>query len=222
MTALISGCMDLDLKQKETSSELQEVLLKELQDNTIEQITTRILSEKEEELTIQYSFQKPNTQKVRIGSDSFNSINLDGCFSNAGIPGYPNIPICPSGNIVIPQDKELKSIEVTCSGTKSINGVSLDPVQQPTPILPEEELNELGFSTEPTIRDETIYSRSEKFPSKYNSDADVQTKKGYKLINLNLYPVSFYPTKKRIDYCESMIIKINLIDSKKPPVFENN
>ncbi|MFX1371850.1 MAG: C25 family cysteine peptidase [Promethearchaeota archaeon] len=116
--------------------------------------------------------------------------------------GHPKIPF-RTLKILLPYGKELEDIEIVGEGKQTLEGTyRIEPGQAQTP---------LGLQTDSVFTlDTSIYDSDNPFPAELYSVVGVYKLRGYKILILNLYPVSYIPKTSKISYYEEMKVLVNL------------
>lgn len=142
----------------------------------------------------------PTPEITRVGE--FHRVAMRGLV-NIGNVGEPLLP-SRSIRVLIPYGMEVNGVQVFHGREVKLHGsYYVEPAQMPVP---------LGFENriEPTLPDERIYNSYTPFPARINSDLLIQSKRGYKILVLNLYPVSYVPAERRLSYFESMTVEVEI------------
>lgn len=172
-------------------------------------------------IEITYNFSRPTITKVSYGSDEYDYLTIPG-LPNLGKVGDPDVPI-QSVEILLPYGAEVDKSEIIPENKIELSGTyTLAPVQQPIPILPLDELKEMGYSLEPTKPNPSTYSSRSIFPSKINTDVVEQVNNGYKFAVFNLYPIEYIPQQGKISYYETITIKLTLKPGAIPKTFRSS
>ncbi|MFX1376803.1 MAG: C25 family cysteine peptidase, partial [Promethearchaeota archaeon] len=118
--------------------------------------------------------------------------------------GQPKIPF-RTLKILLPYRKELQGIEIVGKGKQALEGTyRIEPAQAQTPI---------GLPTDSAFTlDTAIYDSINPFPAEPYSIIGVYEFRGYNILILNLYPVSYIPKTSKISYYEEMKVLISLND----------
>jgi len=173
-------------------------------------------------IVLNFDFQKPRIVKnvFTYENKSYDSVQVES-LNRHGSPGQPIMPF-KTAKILLPQDRDLQSIEViggkkiTLDGTYRIN-YGKTPV--PLSMAPRSSSSNLNLETEPI---QQIYSASTPFPEKCYRALPLQNLRGYKILVLNLYPVQYIPKEGLISYFAGMTVKVHLKPALKvSPLFRN-
>jgi len=176
----------------------------------------------ENEIILTYNFNQPTITSKVIGDIIYDSIEMNDLQNNGDV-GKPVLPIKPI-EILLPYGKALDDIEVITSNKTTLgDGYNIEPAQEPIPLLPKEELEEMGYDiTKPTPKDDTVYNFKNKYPNKVNTTPILQSKKGYFFTLLNIYPVEYIPQTGELSYYNKIVIKIKLKDGAISKTFRNS
>ncbi len=161
-------------------------------------------------------FEEPSIRKINLGGSKFTTIDVKDCISSAE-SGEPVLPFYPA-SVLIPPDSNIKDIKITNYNFKKL---SFD--FKNSPIIPQQEI--LPYSSEKNSKEFVINK------TKYNLDKPVFENifsnegigfcRGYKILNLNIYPVKYIPKKGLLYYTDRVNIKITL-EKNNNENFENN
>lgn len=129
-----------------------------------------------------------------------------------GNPGEPKLPI-KTVRVPIPSGSEVEGVRVSHGRKVTLDGsYCVEPAQRPVP------LSSSG-TIEHTPPDERIYNSSFPFPARVYSDPFIQSKRGYRILILNLYPVSYVPAGGELSYFGDMTVEVEFRPSL--PVVDN-
>jgi len=136
-----------------------------------------------------------------------------------GLPqhGAPSEPILPfkTVKILIPQGKDVQSVDVTASNRKVLKG-NFHVEYGKTPI---------PFSTNVTVEDQpnqAIHCSANPFPCVLFSQKSEHYFRGYKILTLKLHPVQYVPKTSELSYFERMTVTVKTIASNNvSPLFRN-
>ena len=143
------------------------------------------------ELNYNCSFIEPSLEKVTIHGEPFTKISMPGSFSIGEYPGTPVFQAVPI-KLLLPQGVEVSNIQLTADTIEinpSIQGFDLKetqimPYQQPVPI---------GEQPSEFIVDHLAYQSMDQIPDKMYETVGVGYCRGYAILTLNLYPISYIP-----------------------------
>ena len=151
---------------------------------------------KTETINIKVEFSAPQITAVR----EYYRVGMEG-LPNFGKPGEPELPIRPV-RVLIPFGSEVEGVKVSHGREVALDGFYIvEPGQEPVPLSSE-------APVEFTPPDEKIYNCSTPFPARIYSDPFPQSKRGYKILILSLYPVSYVPSKGELSYFEEMTVEV--------------
>lgn len=141
--------------------------------------------------------------------DSYKKVAFDDCSftSQIGAPELPYLVI----NYVIPFDKRVASITISDSTNQAISGTYMiypaqpqNPINEPPPAF-----------VEPIS---SIYSSNTKYPSTVIEIASQQYDKGYHIVTLHIYPLSYIPKDKRLSLFTNIAFILNYENEANPPI----
>jgi len=125
--------------------------------------------------------------------------------SKHGAPGEPILPF-KTVKLLIPQGKELQSINITHSNRKTLEGkFNLEYGKTPLPIS-----SSTPFVDQPN---QEIYSSTTPFPGVLLSQVSEQYLRGYKILLLTLHPVQYIPKTGELFYFQNVTVTINLTET---------
>lgn len=150
-----------------------------------------------EELVYSYEF----TQPVITKAGDYDRVSMEGC-DISHKTGKPLMPF-KGITILIPEGKEVSEVIGEPKDEVEIPGSYLvKPAAQPYPLS----RPELMKKAVPNLE---IYNSDTPYPETVSSRGLRQTKKGYNLIFINLYPVRYIPAEGKLSYFKR--IKVRLI-----------
>ena len=162
----------------------------------------------ESHIICKINFDEPNLSTVEINNNIYTIIQLPNCISDSQI-GDPAIPFYPA-RLLIPQNKEVISISISYKRPVKIN---YDFVKNP--IMPEQECLPFSSVSKPVFEiNETIYNLNEPVLKETFKDGKIGFCRGFKILTVFLFPITYIPKKGEVCYYPEMTIKINLKDFK--------
>ncbi len=196
------------------------------EDNSINSLVLSDLldsSDSDKEISLSYSFKKPEITQKDINGRTFSKIFIED-LSNFEKSGLPSLPV-KGIKVLIPAGFSVEDISVQTYG-KTI--VELDkkviPGQMPVPILPEDELSDYysgiySFESSDKPNDielkKQVYSSNELYPG-YLYDfpgGGYQVKRGYNILYLNLYPVQYNPLVDELECYDGFEVTVKMVMS---------
>ena len=167
-----------------------------------------LASADDDKILMQYTFEKP----VHTTDGIFDVLRITDA-EQFNQPGAPMIPVYPV-RLLIPCGKDVDDIQVEILESEPLSGVyDLQPAQEP------QRLSQLqrGSVTE---RDTTIYSMSTAWPESVYTMIGEQSKRGYRMMLLNLFPLQYVPTTGKIIYNQTIQVKVTLTDRKREGIIQ--
>ena len=155
-----------------------------------------------EELSYSFDFTRPVIAKA----GDYDRISMEGC-EISHQTGRPLVPVKGIA-ILVPEGKEVAEIiceqeqEVTLPGEYFIA-----PAARPYPLSKPELI-------QPAVPDAAIYNSNTPYPPNVLSRGLPQTKKGYDLMFVSIYPVRYIPVERKLSYFERITIKVVLRNRK--------
>jgi len=163
-----------------------------------------------DEIRIEISFEEPIITHSNL--EGYAHIEIKDCLS-IGNPGDPLLPV-RGVKALIPYGKEIDSYRIEEGKRIKMEGkYKIEPAQQPIPILPLNQLKELGFEMAETGPNPETYSLASYPSSKLLSKARIQEMNGYNIGLFSLSPVEYNPSKDDIYYYDKLTLIISLKDS---------
>ncbi|MDP8247207.1 MAG: C25 family cysteine peptidase [Candidatus Tritonobacter lacicola] len=152
----------------------------------------------EESIVLRYDFNPPRFEaEGRYFGVTMADLPL---MQNAGQPALPY----KSLRVLIPRGREVQNIEIEEGEKVTLEGsYMIRPALQPVP---------LSYQGEPvsTSLDREIYDSLAPFPPEMQSDVSIQQKGPYRVLLLNIHPVSYVPATGKISYYTSLTVKVRL------------
>ncbi|MCK4656535.1 MAG: hypothetical protein KAT85_05865, partial [candidate division Zixibacteria bacterium] len=160
------------------------------------------------QVTMEYTFDRPEVSKVRIGDTDYDRIAMPGC-PNAGNVSEPALP-ATGAQILLPYGTEIESIEIVAEERIQIgSGYLIEPNAEQAkltsapiePILP--------------VPDPEIYGSDQPFPGESYQNVGVQEFRGYRMLILKLQPVQYIPTSGELYYCPDLTVIVHTVATGK-------
>ncbi|MBN2269586.1 MAG: hypothetical protein JXN61_03175 [Sedimentisphaerales bacterium] len=156
-----------------------------------------------DQMVLEYKFNEPVVSK----RDGYDWIGIKGLeqYLRTGAPVVPVHPV----KILIPYGKEVTACWASPIDERELPGrYVLAPAQKPY------RLSYPGV-VEATEPDQAVYGQSAPWPGTYHEEVTVQSKRGYQLLILNLFPLQYVPATGEISYAAKLRLKIDLADAPK-------
>lgn len=133
----------------------------------------------------------------------YDRITVEGLPQWEGEPGAPLLPVKPV-HILVPYKHEVTAVKVIQGPRTDLEGTYyIEPVQAPVAIGQ-------GRQAKPTLPDPAIYQSDQVYPPRPCGDILVQKKRGYTIVTVNLFPVTYQPRSGKISYCTEMRVQIKV------------
>ncbi len=159
------------------------------------------VKETEDKIILEYRFSEPSISR----GPEYDSVHMKG-LEKYHQTGAPIIPVRPA-TILVPFGKEVVGTRVIASDKRELPGVYLlEPAQKPQP------LNYTGPKSR-TRPDAEIYSRTKEWPGIFHEASASQSKRGYELFTVNLFPVQYIPATGKLIYARVLRLEIELADA---------
>ena len=150
-------------------------------------ILPRLYSEENGEtdvLKFTYHFEEPRT----FSSGEYAGISIAGLKQYRDV-GKPILP-CKTVKILLPHGRTYSGVTVKAGEMKSIEGSYLiAPGQSP-----------YISQTEPIPPDPEVYSSAGPYPAEVFKVVTLQNKKGYRILYVNLFPVKYIPSRRKLSW----------------------
>jgi hypothetical protein len=155
---------------------------------------------KENKIVLEYTFSAP----VISSGAGYDTVRMKDTLSYQRT-GAPIVPIRPV-RVLIPYGKKIAACNVTALDTHQVPGTyRLAPAQKPYP---------LSFKgpIEETKPDMAVYGKTKNWPGTHYEQLPAQSKRGYQIFTVNLFPLQYLPTTGEISYAEKIRLEIDLAD----------
>jgi len=158
-------------------------------------ISARVFTEEEggETLRFKYHFKEPNISS----SGEFQSIKVRG-LKQYRAEGQPILPF-RTIKILMPYGRTFSGAKVTASPMAEIAGTHLiEPGQSP-----------YISQVERIPPDPKIYSSDKPFLDEIFKIVTIQNKRGYRILYINLFPVKYIPSQRKLFWCNEIDVEIS-------------
>jgi len=160
----------------------------------------------EDKMVLEYVFSKPIVSK----QDDYDWVKIEGLEQYLRV-GAPIVPVRPA-KILVPPGKTVVATQTVPLETYDLEGTyRLPPAQKPYP------LSYKGV-VEATKPDPAVYGKAVPWPGMYHEDVSAQSKRGYQLFIVNLFPLQYVPTTGEISYITKLRLEIELADASSSDV----
>ncbi len=135
-----------------------------------------------------------------IQVDSYQRVQIDGgiYLTKPGMPFLPSLPV----SLLLPPGEKAISVVVETGEPIEIDGeYNLYPCQTPVPLSQSD-------TAKFTIPDAEVYSSSQPYPSELHEGLITQYYRGYAIAMVNVYPVQYIPSERRLVYYPDMTVRI--------------
>ncbi|MHC4396823.1 MAG: LamG-like jellyroll fold domain-containing protein [Planctomycetota bacterium] len=160
----------------------------------------------EDKIVLEYEFEEPViTKNAEYDVVRIEALEL---YRRTGAPIVPVRPV----TVMIPFGKKVVNSRVIILETHQLPGTyRLPPAQKPYP------LSHWGI-VEPTEPDPKIYGRAKPWPGTAHQQVGTQSKRGYRLLTVNLFPLQYIPVTGKLRYASRLRLEIRLVNSAKTGV----
>jgi len=159
-----------------------------------------------EGIVLEYELEKPILEDgPQIRDTAYERITIPG-LPNLNIPGEPVVPF-KIVNVLIPYGEEVQEVKVIPGDEEYLGRIMIEPGQKPLPIS-DTDLPFITRGEEPTPPNEAIYASLEPFPKNVYLKSGVQSKQGYKILPIILYPIKYVPSTMDTSYFGSFKIEV--------------
>ncbi|MHC4498975.1 MAG: C25 family cysteine peptidase, partial [Planctomycetota bacterium] len=153
-----------------------------------------------ETIILEYEFSEPVISK----DGEYDMVSIEG-LERYLCTGAPIVPVRPA-TVLIPFGKEVIATRVVPVDTRELTGTyQLGPAQKPYPLNYQGEVQ----ATEP---DPAIYEHAAPWPGIDYEIVTTQSKRGYQLLSVNLFPLQYSPATGEISYAAKLKLAIDLAD----------
>jgi len=150
-------------------------------------------------IRLKKQFQEPMMGKTKEGM--YDRIQIDQLEQWDGAPGAPITPF-KTIKMVIPYNQRVTKIRIKLGENYEIPGIyKLEPAAEPVPLS-------MMDKAKPAQPDPVIYESDSVYPNIPCGDVNIQTKQGYKILFINLFPIEYYPKSGKIKYYPQMEAEI--------------
>jgi hypothetical protein len=152
-------------------------------------------------IVLEYEFREP----IVSSGGEYDSVRMDEtqAYERTGAPIIPVQPV----RILIPFGKKVVTSRVTALDTQQMPGTyRLAVAQEPYPLSYKGPIKR----TEP---DPAIYGQAKPWPRTDHQELGTQSKRGYQIFTVNLFPLQYTPTTGQISYTTRLRLEIDLADS---------
>jgi len=161
---------------------------------------------KNQTITITYSFNNPYIEKVKINEKIYDKIIVPDLINSAD-PGEPYLP-AKGAYILLPKNTEIKKINVFPSNKEYLGSDHyIIPCGEPIPLS----MTDYEEKLEPNPE---IYNSLDLFPGNLFNMIDNYFFRGYNILVLMLNPIQYVPATGEIFYYNNLTITIELADNK--------
>ncbi len=160
-------------------------------------------SSKGNKIILEYEFTAPSASK----KGEYDLLEMEG-LKLYQRPGAPIVPVRPA-EVLIPFGKKVVSSKAVASDIHKLSGTyRLAPGQEPYP------LNYKGV-IKPTEPNQAIYGKAKPWPGIDLEQMSTQSKRGYQIFVLKLFPLQYVPTTGTVSYAGKLRLEITLADARK-------
>jgi hypothetical protein len=159
----------------------------------------RVLTANGNSLVLEYTFAQPSAAK----RGEYDLLSIAG-LENVGAPGAPLLP-AKAARILLPNGKKVTTLRVLPLDTVALPGAyRLAPRAAPVSL-------DASSTPHPTTPDPAIYASSASWPGKDFESLGVQSKRGYRVLTLNLFPVQWVPATRSATFSPRMRVEVSLV-----------
>jgi hypothetical protein len=135
----------------------------------------------------------------------FNSVVMNGQWTVEDtvlreLPGEPLVPF-RSARILLPQDAEVKDVNVVCSTPVVQTGFSIPWGQPPCTF---------SDTPEKVGKNEQIYGSNNPYPDNVYEVVSVESFRGFRILNINLYPLQYQPKSGTVKFYETFTVEVKV------------
>ncbi len=177
--------------------------------------TPYLIEQSEDTLRYTFYFDKPMLSDVQVNNTTFTEVEMGDCYSSAQ-PGFPKLPIYRA-MLLLPQGYSVKTVQATSTPLQIL---PYDLLHKP--ILPEQEFLRIGIDEPHTfIMNDTAYSTTNPVAEKCYENSGVGYCRGYAILTVSLFPLSYEPENGTVGYHSEMTIILQLQKSEEHVLLED-
>jgi hypothetical protein len=157
-------------------------------------------------IVLEYEFSKP----VISSRAGYDLVQMEGlkAYERTGAPMVPVSPV----KVLVPFGKKVVASKVTVLDERQMPGTyRLAPAQKPYPLS-------YKGPIERTKPNPAIYGQAKPWPGIDHEQVGTQSKRGYQVFTVNLFPLQYIPTTGEVYYATKLQLEIDLADSVTPNV----
>lgn len=156
-------------------------------------IEARVFTEEGgETLKLKYRFEEPKI----YSAGEYKRIGIAG-LKQYRSEGEPTLP-CKTIKILLPHGQTYSDVRVNTSSMRAIDGkYMIEPGQSP-----------YISQTERIPPDPKIYSSAAPYPTDVFKVVTLQNKRGYLILYINLFPVKYIPSQRKIAWCSEIEVEV--------------
>jgi hypothetical protein len=162
------------------------------------------------QLTLNYTFDRPEITAVRIGETTYHRVTMDGA-SNGGPVGSPALPV-RGARVLLPLGAGVTSVHVIAGERVSLgSNLLVEPVGPPYRLM--DGPDSVGLPTP----DQAIYSSGDRYPAADFEEIGIQPFRGYRILVLRLQPVDYIPASGELSYSPNLRVVVETEETDKIP-----
>jgi hypothetical protein len=161
----------------------------------------------ESSIELQYDIDHPTIVNSSI-DDEYKSVIINGLHRLA-TPGEPALPYL-TARILIPFNKDIRELTVSRNEEEYIGNFQIEPAQKPRLISGNTTINDTIRVTPPK---QEIYSSNNPYPSESYNPIGFQSKMGYNIYLVNLYPLKYIPASRDLFFYKNITITVKFSNS---------
>ncbi len=151
-------------------------------------------------ISLTYQFKQPIISQVEVFEHTFQKVVIPGT-SQFITEGEPVLPVL-TARILIPFGEEAGEIKVVSGEKVLIDGnYIIEPGQRPQSFS-------LEINEEYVAPKLEIYDSSENYPKTRFFEVGTQIKRGYRILTVNLHPVTYIPKSGYLSYYNSLTLNV--------------
>ncbi|RKX24495.1 MAG: hypothetical protein DRP45_08080, partial [Candidatus Zixiibacteriota bacterium] len=165
-----------------------------------------------EQVTVEYTFTRPDIQQIMFGSDSYDRVVMEDA-PNCANPGQPLLPATGAW-ILLPMGAEVQDVQVIPGKRVLVgSGYRIEPAGRTIKLSADP-----GTAQIP-VPDVAIYSSSNPYPSTRFENVGVQNLRGYRILILKLNPAEYIPVTGELYYYPHLRVGVTLADARSESPF---
>lgn len=168
-------------------------------------LTTASLSAADQQLSLDYAFQRPNVSQITLEGRLYNRIEMPNC-PNGGEIGHPALPSC-GAKILLPAGTAVERVTIVPGERIFLGNYLIEPIG------PQFKLSEGPESVNPPRPNPSIYASEQSLPTSRFESIGTQSFRGFEILVLKLQPVEYIPATGALYYYTNLAVLVDLTET---------